>query len=92
MVTVGVVARFEAKPGTHAEMERFFHNGLAIVEGQPSTTMWFAFRTVLRAMAPSLRLKLTLIEKLSYPLAARSFLRSSRPYSHGHQASKRPTS
>jgi len=45
MVTVGVVARFEAKPGTHAEMERFFHSGLAIVEGQPSTTMWFAFRT-----------------------------------------------
>jgi quinol monooxygenase YgiN len=45
MVTVGVVARFEAKPGTDAEMERFFHNGLSIVETQPSTTMWFAFRT-----------------------------------------------
>lgn len=45
MVSVGVVAKFEAKPGTHAEMERFFRNGLSIVEGQPSTTMWFAFRT-----------------------------------------------
>jgi hypothetical protein len=45
MVTAGVIARFEAKPGTHAEMERFFHNGLSIVERQPSTTMWFAFRT-----------------------------------------------
>jgi hypothetical protein len=45
MVTVGVVARFEAKPETQAEMERFFRNGLSIVEGQPSTTVWFAFRT-----------------------------------------------
>jgi hypothetical protein len=45
MVTVGVIARFEAKPGTEAEMERFFHSGLAIVEQQPATTMWFAFRT-----------------------------------------------
>ena len=44
MVTVGVVARFEAKSGTHAEMERFFRNGLSVVEGQPPTTMWFAFR------------------------------------------------
>lgn len=45
MVTVGVIASFEAKPGTQAEMERFFRNGLSIVEGQPSSTMWFAFRT-----------------------------------------------
>src|SRR5438105_2279400 len=45
MFTVGVVARFEAKPGTHEEMERFFRGGLAIVEEQPSTTVWFAFRT-----------------------------------------------
>ena len=45
MVTVGVIARFEAKPETEKEMERFFRNGLSIVEGQPSTTMWFAFRT-----------------------------------------------
>lgn len=45
MVTVGVIARFEAKPGTHAQIERFFQNGLSIVEMQPSTTMWFAFRT-----------------------------------------------
>src|SRR5271169_3914825 len=45
MVTVGVIARFEAKPGTRAEIERFFHNGLSIVEKQPFTTVWFAFRT-----------------------------------------------
>ena len=45
MVTVGVIARFEAKPGTQAEMEHFFRSGLSIVERQPSTTVWFAFRT-----------------------------------------------
>jgi hypothetical protein len=45
MVTVGVIARFEAKAGTQAEMQRFFRSGLSIVQGQPSTTVWFAFRT-----------------------------------------------
>jgi hypothetical protein len=45
MLTVGIVARFEAKPGTHTEMERFFRSGLSIVEAQSSTTVWFAFRT-----------------------------------------------
>jgi hypothetical protein len=45
MVSVGVVARFEAKPGTQAEMGRFFQHGLSVVQGQPSTTVWFAFRT-----------------------------------------------
>ncbi len=44
MVTVAVLARFEAKPGNEAHIQRFFDSGLAIVEGQPSTTMWIAFR------------------------------------------------
>jgi len=39
MVTVGVIARFEVKPGTQAEMEHFFRSGLSIVERQPSTTV-----------------------------------------------------
>jgi hypothetical protein len=45
MITVAVLARFEAKPGNEALIQSFFDNGLAIVEGQPSTTMWIAFRT-----------------------------------------------
>jgi hypothetical protein len=44
MITVAVLARFEAKPGNDASIQRFFDSGLAIVEGQPSTTMWIAFR------------------------------------------------
>src|SRR5262245_19977651 len=45
MVTVGVVARFEAKPGTQGDMEQFIRSALSIVEAQPVTTMWFAFQT-----------------------------------------------
>ena len=44
MSTVGVLARFEARAGTEQEMERFFANGRSIVEQEPASTMWFAFR------------------------------------------------
>lgn len=44
MVTVGVLARFDAQPGLESEVERFLKEGLAIVEQQPATTRWFAFR------------------------------------------------
>jgi hypothetical protein len=44
MVTVGVLARFDAHPGLESEVERFFKEGLAFVEQQPATTRWFAFR------------------------------------------------
>ena len=39
MVTVCVIARFEAKPGTQAEMERFCRSGLSIVEEQLSVSL-----------------------------------------------------
>jgi hypothetical protein len=45
MITVAVLARFEAKPGNEAHIQRFFDSGLEIVQGQPPTTMWVAFRT-----------------------------------------------
>ncbi len=44
LVTVGVVARFEARAGSDADMERFFRAGLSIVQTQPGGTLWFAFR------------------------------------------------
>jgi quinol monooxygenase YgiN len=44
MVTVGALARFEAKPGNEAAVERFFQEGLPIVQQQPASTIWFAFR------------------------------------------------
>lgn len=41
---VGVLARFETEPGSDEEMVAFFREGLPIVEAQPETTVWFAFR------------------------------------------------
>ena len=32
------------KPGNEAEVESFFQHGKLVVEGQPATTLWFAFR------------------------------------------------
>ena len=44
MASVGVVARCKVNPGSGIAVERFFQEGLAIVEQQPLTTTWFAFR------------------------------------------------
>ena len=44
MVTVGVLARFEVEPGLEQDVADFFKEGLPLVEAQPSTTVWFAFR------------------------------------------------
>lgn len=44
MAVVGVLARFEALPDTDAEIRQFFADGLQIVEQQPASTRWFAFR------------------------------------------------
>jgi hypothetical protein len=43
-VKVGVLARFEFKPGYDQEIAQFFAEGRAIVEGQPRQTCWYAFR------------------------------------------------
>ena len=44
MVTVGVLAKFEFRAGNEAAVERFFRQGQVIVESQPATTQWFAYR------------------------------------------------
>ena len=44
MVTVGLLVRLEAKPGKEAEVEQFLKGGLALVEEEPETTVWFAIR------------------------------------------------
>ncbi len=44
MVSVALLVRLEAKPGKEAEVESFLHSGLAIVQGEPATTAWFAIR------------------------------------------------
>ena len=44
MVTVGVLASFEFKVDDEAAAELFFRTGKPIVERQPATTVWFAYR------------------------------------------------
>jgi len=44
MVTVALFVRLEAKPGKEADVERFLHSGLSIVQAEPATTLWFAIR------------------------------------------------
>jgi hypothetical protein len=44
MVTVGVLATFEFTAGREAAVEQFFRQGQLVVEGQPDTTQWFAYR------------------------------------------------
>jgi hypothetical protein len=44
MLVVGVLAQFEVHPELEAEVAPFFEDGLAIVNEQPPSTTWFAFR------------------------------------------------
>ncbi len=44
MVKVALLVRLEAKSGKEAEVEGFLRGGLAIVQGGPATTVWFAIR------------------------------------------------
>jgi hypothetical protein len=41
---VGVLAQFQFEPGDEEFAERFFADGKLLVDHQPTTTMWFAFR------------------------------------------------
>jgi hypothetical protein len=44
MVTVGVLAQFEFTAIGQVAAEEFFRQGQLVVEGQPDTTQWFAYR------------------------------------------------
>ena len=44
MVTNGLLVRLEAKKGKEAEVESFLRGALEIVQGEPTTTAWFANR------------------------------------------------
>jgi quinol monooxygenase YgiN len=44
MVEVALLVRLEAKTGKESEVASFLRSGLAIVEGEPATTTWFALR------------------------------------------------
>src|SRR5436190_7442779 len=44
MVTVGVLARLEAKPGMEEEVARFLEGALPLAQQEEATTAWFAIR------------------------------------------------
>jgi quinol monooxygenase YgiN len=44
MVQVALFVRLEAKPGKEAAVESFLRSGLALAQGEPATTVWFALR------------------------------------------------
>ena len=44
MVKVGLYVQLEAKPGKERDVESFLNSGLALVEEEPETTVWFALR------------------------------------------------
>ena len=44
MVTVGVLARLEAKPGKEEEVADFLRQGVALANQEPTTLLWFALR------------------------------------------------
>ena len=44
MVTVGILAQIEAKPGKEDEVAKFLEGALALAEQEPATTAWFAIR------------------------------------------------
>jgi quinol monooxygenase YgiN len=44
MVDVGLFVRLESKPGREEEVEEFLRGGLAVVQEEPATVAWFAFR------------------------------------------------
>jgi quinol monooxygenase YgiN len=41
---VALFVRLEAKPGKEAEVEKFLRGGLALVQQEPATTLWFGIR------------------------------------------------
>ncbi|MEO7296212.1 MAG: antibiotic biosynthesis monooxygenase [Candidatus Limnocylindria bacterium] len=42
MVTVGILARLEAKPGKEQEVADFLAGALPLAQDEPETTAWFA--------------------------------------------------
>lgn len=43
-LTLGVLALLEAKPGKEGEVEALLNAGRAVVEDEPGTRVWYAFR------------------------------------------------
>lgn len=44
MITVGLLARLEAKPGKEADLAAFLEGGLELARQEPDTRVWFAIK------------------------------------------------
>ena len=44
MVNVALFVRLEAKSGKESDVAQFLRDGLAIVQAEPATTVWFAIQ------------------------------------------------
>jgi quinol monooxygenase YgiN len=44
MINIGLLVTMEAKAGREEEVESFLRSGLQLVDEEPGTTTWFAFR------------------------------------------------
>ncbi|MDQ3552825.1 MAG: antibiotic biosynthesis monooxygenase [Chloroflexota bacterium] len=44
MVTVGLLATLEAKPGKEQDVQQLLEGALALAQQEPDTTAWFAIR------------------------------------------------
>jgi len=44
MVTVGILARMEAKPGKEDDVAAFLEGALPLVQEEPDTVTWYAIR------------------------------------------------
>jgi len=44
LVTVGLLARLEAKPGKEDEVQQLLEGALSLAQQEPDTTAWFAIR------------------------------------------------
>jgi quinol monooxygenase YgiN len=42
MTTVGLIVRFQAKPGKEDEVAELLRSAVPLVEAEPATTAWFA--------------------------------------------------
>jgi hypothetical protein len=49
MVTKGLIVSLEAKPGKEREVAEFLRSARPLVDDEPQTVAWFAFRTGERA-------------------------------------------
>jgi len=44
MINTALFVRLEVKKGKEAEVEKFLHGGLSMVENEPDTISWYALR------------------------------------------------